>query len=123
MIYVAHGLAGYGPDLDETDEGFETYTDAAVVIHNELLEDSEQAEESARLYAESEDYKAAWKAHVLSEDLLNLARNFDPERASAPLHSGKPDLWENTLRTLVSETFPLDVAEHSRLYVWEAEDS
>jgi hypothetical protein len=123
MIYVKHGLAGYGPDLDETDEGFETYTDAAWTISDELARDSEQATDSAELLAEAEDYRAAWHEHERSQELQTLSFNFSPERADAPLYGGKPDLWEDTLRQLAARTFPLDVSEHERLYVWKVEDS
>jgi hypothetical protein len=122
-IYVKHGLAGYGPDLDEYDEGSDSYTDAAYVIAEELSRAADSAEELAHSLGDEEQFAEAWQEHVRSEELAVLAANFSPDRANAPLYKDNPELWETTIRELTEATFPVAVSKYGRLYVWEADES
>ena len=117
--YVKHGLAGYGPDLDEEDEPSE---EPEFEISSLLERDAESAEELAHSLADDGRFEDAWREHARSEELANIAANFNPDRASAPLYVDNAPLWRETVARMIGETFPLDVSESERLYVWEANE-
>lgn len=121
-IYVKTGLAGYGPELDEYDEGPETYADAAYVISEELSRAADSAYELAHAVGDLGEYETAWQEIVRSEELAVLAANFSPSRRFASLYQGKAGLWESAVRDLVNANFPVDISPHDRLYVWEASE-
>lgn len=127
--YIKTGLAGYGPDLDETDEpvtdGWETLAD---VIADELARAADFAFEGAEICGTQADetgnlelYRDAWRAFKRSEELRVLAATFDNARKDAPLYAGRPELWHATIYDLTVRHFPVDVYDHSRLYIWECE--
>jgi hypothetical protein len=120
--HVATGLAGYGPDGSD---GFGTglsVTETAGLIESELNLASESARELAVARAAAKKYKDAWETMVRSDELDTLALNFSPKRKDAPLYKDNESAWEEEIKRKIGETFPLDIPEHSRLYVWEHED-
>lgn len=121
--YVKTGMAGYGPDLDETDMPAGSWEGAASEISEELGRAAAFAMEGAYIAGDMEgDYERAWKQFKLSEDLAAKAMAFDGKRADAPLYAGRPELWHATIYSLITNTFPLDIGDNSRLYVWECEE-
>lgn len=118
--HVAHGLAGYGPDASDSD-GFITCDDVretADAIREELRMDVDYSFETAQAYADAGDYERAWHERARSDALEILRATFDNARQNAPLYRDDPNAWTETLVRLIAETFPLDVSENGRLYVW-----
>ena len=140
--YVKTGLAGYGPDLESEDypvtDGWEALAD---VIAEELRNAADYAYDGASIAGDQADeqysrvdsdgstvaaldlYRDAWHAFKQSGELRTLAATFDNSRKDAPLYAGRPDLWHATIYDLIGRHFPVDVYDHSRLYVWECEEA
>lgn len=141
-FYVKTGLAGYGPDLDESDMPYISWEDIASAIATEFRDMAEfngqgasaTAETAETLYNDPvadaritalEYYRDAWKTLKLAEELDNMAMNFDNLAKTedvAPLYQGRPELRHARIWNLITEQFPYDVSYNSRLYVWECEE-
>lgn len=144
-FHVAYGLAGYGPDApDDGFPTFETIGEALEYAREELSTDSDSAHSMAHdLALHASQYHAAYKLDASREDMLRMAvnhyanawrelerseslellrANLDPARASAPLYRDDPAAYAALQETQLAE-FPVDVSEHSRLYVWDCSDS
>ena len=113
--HVSTGLPGYLPNSVHTAESL---TQLADVISDELARDASAEYDAAQAHAESGDYEAAWTTLKRSEELETLSRNFSNERRSAPLYEGRDDLWNETIRRMVDETFPLNISEHESMSVY-----
>ncbi|MFG3710913.1 hypothetical protein [Micromonospora sp. NPDC047730] len=116
--HVATGLVGYGPDGAD---GYGTaieLTDVADLIRDELRQAADSEDEGSRSEAEAADFSEAWKLKTRAEHLSILAETFSNDRANAPLYAGKPEMWADTIETLIRQHFPLDISDRSRLYVW-----
>lgn len=120
--HVKVGMAGYGPDLDEYDEPYTGIREILDAISYELNESSDRAEEFAHIAAEGHDYEAAWKSHLLAEELDVMRHNLNYDsRLGAPLFVDQPDLLVESMAHIIDTEFPLGVDTHyARLYVWEA---
>jgi hypothetical protein len=129
--HVQSGLTGYGPDASDTG-GFNAFTDARAIadqIVAELQVWAQSERDSADALADSGDYQGAWRTLKHSDQLHNLADNFNNDRANAPLYVGDPVSWEQTIMRMVGEHFPIGVDPsygvaptdycRSMVYVWE----
>lgn len=119
--FVKFGLAGYGPDLDENDEAI-PLDQLDYVLCDEIGRAADHAEDTAHVFAESGDFESAWREHERAESLSAQAANFDPKRRNAPLYAGNLPKWLETVTLQLEQTFPLDVSEHERLYVWTTDE-
>lgn len=118
--YVKTGLTGYGPDLDESDSPAGSWEGVASEISEELHHAADFAMEGAYIAGDMEgDYERAWKQFKLSENLNVKAMEFDNKRAETPLYAGRPELWHATIHSMITNEFPLDISDNSKLYVWE----
>ena len=119
--HVATGLAGYGPNASDTD-GYATadnVRDLTSLIRWELDSAADYNHQAAQSLAESGDYESAWNTRELSDTLTTLGMNLDYERrASAPLYADNPIGLDAEMRSIISEAFPLDITDNTRLYVW-----
>lgn len=122
--HVAYGLAGYGPDASDSDgfPTFESLGDALSYARDELSTDVDSLHISARMLAESEDYKGAWFEMMRAEDLDILRMNLDPARASAPLYVDDAVAYRALQQSQLAD-FPVDVSASSRLYVWDCTET
>lgn len=122
--YVKTGLAGYGPELDESDMPAPTWESVANYIYSELGYAADSAMENAYTAGDTEgDYERAWKEFKRSENLGALAAELDNKRAKAPLYAGRTKLWHATIYSIINARFPLDISDNTRLYVWECEEN
>jgi hypothetical protein len=97
--------------------------ETADAISEELRIWSDFADEGARALANDGDFEGAWNEMMRAESLGILRANLSNDRADAPLYRDRPDSWDETLRAIISETFPLAVSTSSSLYVWECSES
>jgi hypothetical protein len=117
---VRYGLVGYGPEGENATPA-DTLEGLADVLCDELSRAADRAHETAHTLADAGEYESAWGEIKRSEGLAILSANFDPARASAPLYAGDPAAWRATIERMVAESFPCDVGEYERLYVWEGD--
>ena len=121
--HIATGLAGYGPDGADGFGTAETLDDAAEYARDELRNAVDSCEEGADILAGEGRFEQAWNEHKRADRLEILRANIDPERQNAPLYKDRPEVWAETLSRILGEEFPCDISEHSRLYVWQCDDS
>jgi hypothetical protein len=120
---TAYGIPGYGPDASDDNYGVcETWPQVADELKRMLEESADGEGDSAEAYAESGDYETAWKTRKHADEMYSLAANLDNKRQHAPLYSGRPDLWAETIERIVSENFPYDVNNSVRIYAWEDDE-
>ena len=141
--HVETGLTGYGPDAADRD-GFAAYADVREVadaIRGELQAAAEMEHTDALSMAEDSRYREAWHTMRHADELLNLAANFDNNRAGAPLFVQPGGLsWDEALVEMIGTHSPVgidpmtgpgadDLPEHesphtgyrSAIYVWRCE--
>ena len=121
-MHIAHGVTGYGPELEPDDMPLEGVREVCGAIVDELASDAGMLEEDAAAMAEAGDYESAWKSHARADELLALAMNLDYDRrATAPLYVDDVPALEGTMLRIIRETFPLEISSGPAitLYVWE----
>jgi hypothetical protein len=149
-FYVKTGLAGYGPDLDESDYPAQSWEDVAHQVAWELNTSADFNAEGASALADqareaydrergahdearadadwrgiAETYHDADEARRLANELDSLRTDFEnlaKELNPAPLYQGRPELRHARIWDLLTSRFPLDVSDNTRLYVWECEE-
>jgi hypothetical protein len=119
--HVANGIAGYGPDCDESTPTYDTLADAIEGAREELSVWEDIARETAEGFADAGDFESAWKEHKRAESLWILRANLDPARKNAPLYRDNPKAYADLLKSQF-EDFPHDVSTNSRLYLWECDN-
>ena len=120
--FIAYGLAGYGPSGEDGYAYADTWRNLADTVNQYLRESADEQHEAAHAIASDGDYEEAWTSILRSEELSAKAASFDNARENAPLYRDDPKLWEDTIKRMTGETFPLDVSHNTRLYVWPCED-
>lgn len=143
-FHVSHGLAGYGPDVDENTPTFTTLGAALEYARDELSTDVDMAHEDAHALAlHASQYHATWKLDRSREDMQRMAldhyadawrelerveaiellrANLDPARSSAPLYVNDAAACA-ALQEEQAAGFPVDVSPNSRLYLWSCDES
>lgn len=120
--HVQHGLAGYGPDCDESTPTFETLAEALDYARDELSTDADMAHEDAHALADDGRFEDAWQAIERMEELELLRANLDPKRQHAPLYANDPRAYAALQESQAAE-FPVEVGNHSRLYLWDCSET
>ena len=121
-MFVAHGVTGYGPELEPDDMPLEGVREICGAIVDELERDADMLEGSAAAMADDGDYESAWRAHTRADELMTLAADLDYDRrATAPLYVNNAPALEATMLRIIRETFPLEISSGPAvtLYVWE----
>lgn len=120
-FFVAYGMPGYGPSDPENYRVVEGWEDLADELQGMLAESADQLHDVASVEAEAEDYRSAWFSRQRADELMNLHDNLNNERADAPLYRDDRSAWHATIERVVAESFPLDVGDNTRIYVWPPE--
>lgn len=121
--HVAHGLAGYGPDVDEGTATFETLGEALEYARDELAGDVDIAHESAHSFGDAGQFENAWREVLRMESLELLRANLDPARAQAPLYANDPAAYR-ALQESQAGMFPVDAyGPAGRLYLWDCDEA
>ena len=124
-MHIAHGVTGYGPELEPDDMPIEGIREICDAIRDELASDADMLEEGASAMADLGDYESAWNDHARANELLALSANLDwDRRATAPLYVGDVPALEATMLRIIRENFPLEISSGPAitLYVWEPTD-
>ena len=122
--HVAHGLAGYGPDVDEGTPTFEVLAEALEYARDELASDIDLAHESAHAFGDAGQFEDAWREVLRMESLETLRANLDPARASAPLYAADPAAYNALQEKQAAELFPVDAyGPAGRLYLWDCDEA
>ena len=124
-VHIAHGVTGYGPDLEPDDMPFEGVREICDAIRWELERDADMLEDGASAMAEDGDYESAWHAHARAGELLTLAMSLDYDRrATAPAYVDNVPALEESMLRIIGENFPLEISSGPAvtLYVWEPID-
>ncbi len=120
--HVAFGIAGYGPSADSFSVAV-TPRELATLVEQELHYTADEEHEFADILAESGEFEKAWATLIRSRNLDILARNLSPSRLATPLYRDNYAGWVAQQAQRIRETFPLDVSDSGRLYVWECGES
>ena len=121
-MHIAHGVTGYGPELEPDDMPIEGIREICDAIRWELERDADMLEGGASAMAEAGDYESAWEAHARADELLTLAMDLDfDRRATAPAYVNDVPALEATMLRIIRERFPLEISSGPAvaLYVWE----
>ena len=121
-MHIAHGVTGYGPELEPDDVPAAGVREICEAIRWELASDASMLEDGAAAMADDGDYESAWKAHTRAGELLTLAMDLDYDRrATAPLYVDDVPALEATMLRIIRETFPLEISSGPAvtLYAWE----
>ena len=124
-MHIAHGVTGYGPELEPDDMPIEGVREICEAIRWELERDADMLEDSASAMAEAGDYESAWNAHARASELETLAMSLDYDRrATAPAYVDDVPALEETMLRIIRERFPLEISSGPAvtLYVWEPTD-
>lgn len=118
--HVATGLAGYGPD----GEDYATFdsndlTGIAEAIRSELALSIDALADEYTGLGEAGLFAEAYTVNTMISELETLRANLDPQRANAPLYRDNVELWESTLRDLISQANGTYVSSNTKLYVWD----
>lgn len=120
--HVSSGLCGYGPDggngeflLSEDPEGL------AQLIFDELDSHMDLVWDTMIAVKDHGGFQEAWRWFDLHQELYVIRQSFSPDRSSAPLYRDRQELWHETIMSLVTIHFPLDLNPEGtvRLYVWD----